>query len=91
MHFVESIRRVTPSKFSFIVNQRYRIVGIQCSYGMENIHLVHAVQYGPSTIRLNVKADEPILPAIDNNRQARFNYTALLTGQLDNISLDFYG
>ena len=46
-------------------------------YGIANVHLLRSAQYGPSSIRLNVTADEPILSAL---HPSSYNYTGLLTG-----------
>jgi hypothetical protein len=52
------------------------------SYGAGNIHLLDTVQYGPSSIRLNITADEPVSPLNMKleNISSLYNYTALLTG-----------
>ncbi len=51
-------------------------------YGIGNIHLLNAVQYGSSSIHLNITADEPVLPSSMKfeNLPSLYNYTALLTG-----------
>lgn len=50
-------------------------------YGTANIHLLDAIQYGSSSIRLNISADEPIssFNSKQKNIPSSYNYTALLT------------
>ncbi|CAF0919074.1 unnamed protein product [Rotaria sp. Silwood1] len=59
-------------------------------YGIGNVHLINVVPYGSSSIRLNVTADEPVLPV--NMKTGKvpllYNYTALLTGALFQAKID---
>ncbi|CAF0735896.1 unnamed protein product [Adineta steineri] len=59
-------------------------------YGNANVHLLNAVQYGASSIRLNITADKPILPFNTKigNSPVSYNYTALLTGALLRTKID---
>jgi hypothetical protein len=49
---------------------------------MANIHLINVDQYRSSSVRLNITADEPVLPfnTKSGNLPSSYNYTALLTG-----------
>jgi len=59
-------------------------------YGIGNVHLLNAVQYGSISVRLNITADEPVLPfnMKFGNVPSSYNYTALLTGALFQAKLD---
>lgn len=59
---------------------------ISIRYGIANVHLIETIQHGPSSIRLNVTADNPIL---STKTSLIYNYTALLTGEIASHSLWF--
>ena len=62
---------------AFILSLPFALLDRLFRYGIANVHLLRSAQYGPSSIRLNVTADEPILSAL---HWSSYNYTGLLTG-----------
>jgi len=81
MNFVKKIIIVMLSKF-YIICSFFKDLIVFKRYGIGNIHLLNAVQYGSSSIHLNITADEPVLQSNMKfeNLPSLYNYTALLTG-----------